>query len=486
MSGAYREVNFKEISEQDILDVCYDEAHNLVLLRPDTELIKSSKSSRKLTWQEKANLRYAFYWLNMYEPNSDGSYQQIIHGYTEAFYHLCQIKAWKEARKIIFLPLDIPGTAILHEQLGVWGLYHKQIEIYSHLLGKFDHKFNCFCLYGLGNSYSNLGYHKKSLDYFDKHMKTAIAIKDVEEEIKALGGLGESYASLGQYEIAIGYHQRQLKLSQELGDRQAEGWAITYLGWASYNGPHFWKKSKKYFQLALKILENIDDIKLKNKVLSGLSATYFTLGDLNKSIEFAQQYLELSYELNNQREIHVALSRIGGIYVFWGNYDSAMNYLEKALFIAQETFDLSSEAITLNNMGSVFAYRLNQYQSAINFFEKSLKISQDIENKKLQSVVASNLSYCYGCLHEYQKALTYTNIAKANAFEIDNIEAKAIALATLGNAYWYQGSYWKGLVLVLHSLLVLPPWNSINGRIIFALLVDKIIRYARAYFKIRF
>jgi hypothetical protein len=51
--------------------------------------------------------------------------------YLEAFHHLCELEDWETASKILFIPLDTPTKDALVNQLGVWGYYREQIDLYK-------------------------------------------------------------------------------------------------------------------------------------------------------------------------------------------------------------------------------------------------------------------------------------------------------------------------------------------------------------------
>ena len=124
------------------------------------------------------------------DPPPDATNLDKVRRYLEAFYHLCEVEDWERASEILFTSLDTQTNQTLHNQLGNWGYYLEQIEVYSRILHK---------LIGIKNS-------------------------------SFLNGLGNAYQALGNYEIAIEYNQQALSIALETQDRHLEGIVLVSLG----------------------------------------------------------------------------------------------------------------------------------------------------------------------------------------------------------------------------------------------------------------
>ena len=72
-------------------------------------------------------------------------------------HHLCELKVWEEAGKIIMVCLNTPTNEELHNQLDTWGYHSEQIELYKKLLNQVNPSFDAILLNGLGNAYYVLG-----------------------------------------------------------------------------------------------------------------------------------------------------------------------------------------------------------------------------------------------------------------------------------------------------------------------------------------
>ncbi|MHC5827736.1 MAG: hypothetical protein ACYT04_70600, partial [Nostoc sp.] len=126
------------------------------------DTLKHSQLSR---WQ-KAQYRAAINWLTKYKPLPNASNLDKVRGCLEAFHHLCELKSWEKAIKIFALNLNINENVELHLQLGTWGYYEEQIELYKVLLGKIEDSVDIVSLVGLGKANTLLGNYNQSFSYY--------------------------------------------------------------------------------------------------------------------------------------------------------------------------------------------------------------------------------------------------------------------------------------------------------------------------------
>ncbi len=482
-------VELQELSARELLNVCYDSAGQLVLVgsnersyridKPQTESELSTQSIRKLTVQEQAHLKAAFYWLNVYEPEPNASNLEQVCGYLEAFHHLCEISAWQEASQILFTSTKTENAKKLHEQLRSWGYYSEQIELYSRILGKLNLEIDCLCLWGLGGAYCHLGQVQKALDYHNRQLEIARQICNKLAEAQALSALVGAYSSLEQHQAAFNCLQQQLAVAREIKARKEEAQALGGLGAYYIFTGRSYRRGIKYCQQALIIARDLGDCEMEGLILMWLGGVHISRRRYKQAIAYLQQQLEISTQTDSRCQQYTTLYYLGCCYSFLGQPQAALDCLTKTLNFARETASLPTEAIALIGLGSVYSNCLKQYQDAIEYYERVLRIGRELGNRATQASAMSDLSYCYGCLKQFTTAIEYSRQALASAREIDRQQEKGIALACLANAYWHQKHYFQALWLIVQSLVILPPWASPNGDIIFRKTVEEIAQLGK-------
>lgn len=412
-------------------------------------------------------------WLTEYEPKPDSSNLEQVRGYLEAFDHLCEVSDWEKASKILFIRSN---HAInnkhknLHEQLFTWGYYQEQIDLYGRLLDKLNPELNCILLHGLGRAYGYLGQPQTAIEFHQRQLDIARKINNRKAEVTALGGLSRIYNwCLAEFQIAIDYCQQQLAIAREIGDREQEIQALDWLGGISGEKADF-QKAIKYRQEALVIARDMGDSEMEVVILGGLGATYSTMGQPRKGIEYLQQVLDITQKTGNRRQEWAAMTNLGIAYMVLNQNETAIDLLQKALVIIRNLGDKVGETVTLDNL-CVTNLILKKYDIAIGYCKASLNIYRKVGILLGNGYTLTNLSYCYGCIKEHRKAISYSNKAIKIARQTNNQYLKGLALAVLANAYWHKGDYILGLILIARSMLIVPPWKGVNGRLIFKLTI---------------
>ncbi|MGB3509876.1 MAG: tetratricopeptide repeat protein, partial [Microcoleaceae cyanobacterium] len=169
----------------------------LELLKLDPDALMSIKPlSKRLQYQA------VVIWLSDYKcPQEVNNNLELVKGYLEAFYHLCEVEDWERASQILSIEVP-PINEDLATQLHRWGYYQVCIQLYSRLLGKLARYWDSICLNSLGLAYYSLGEYHKAIEYLQKSLQIAMEIGDRYKEGNALGNLGLAYYSLGDYRQA--------------------------------------------------------------------------------------------------------------------------------------------------------------------------------------------------------------------------------------------------------------------------------------------
>lgn len=106
-------------------------------------------------------------WLTKYKANPEDSNLKKVKGLLEAFYNLCQVEDWEEAEKLL---LNTPTREELHNQLGTWGYYYQQIELYTKLIGEIIYSQNKTFLNALANAYFTVGNYDQAIHYHNQRL----------------------------------------------------------------------------------------------------------------------------------------------------------------------------------------------------------------------------------------------------------------------------------------------------------------------------
>jgi tetratricopeptide (TPR) repeat protein len=495
-------------------------------------------SIRQLTFQEKANLRASFYWLNLYRPQPESSPQKNVQGYLEAVQHLIQIEAWDLVQQVLFLPVqntrtqsppklgDFEGsmnsetTSVIlnpssvsrtvanteqeidtanpplnqtdkqtfQQQLGALGFYREQIELYQILLGKISPEVDCLYLEDLGHAYTSICDYETAISCYQNLLNLANQLQNQLTEAKALGGLGRCYAFWGQYQVALKYCHRQLKLldsihssslvntrpsAENIQERiQTErGRTLAALGYLAY----FRKQPREaigYCQESLAIAQPLPDTQTEWYALGGLAIAYSQLGKHSQAIAALETQSRQPHL--NSYQANASLLNLATAYLYRFNFPAVIECQQKLIARSRKSGDIRSQCYALLYIAFIYFVQ-NKDPQAIEPLQQSLVIAKQFRYRQLESQALAIFACIYSRQQERQKAMDYAQQALAIAQSQEDIIPRyaAFAHAALGFAHFAQGQLLSGLRAFIASFIILPPWSSKDGKLMFIIILKR-------------
>lgn len=339
---------------------------------------------------------------------------QKASGYLEAFHHLCIVKAWEEASKILLVQLNTPTKEELHNQLYTWGYYHQQIELYRNLLEKLSYKWDYICLRSMADAYEALGEHLQATHYRKQHLETARNHHDLREEAIASLNLGVDYLFsrdlvLEAFDIIQPDTTRLKSMKQRTHYRAVLNWLTKY------------KPSSNHLNQNLPNLEIFKDLgetfhhlcemeqwETASKVL--LIRFNTPTNDLFHNQlhiwgyyqELIGLYRALVGKLNPKWDV-ICLTGIGSASNSIGSYRDAMIYLGDSLSVAKEIGERRQQELVLREMGTS-CRSLGENSTALNYYQQSLNVAKDIGDRVGEGIAIGELGITYNSLGHYSKA----------------------------------------------------------------------------------
>ena len=213
---------------------------------------------------------------------------------------------------------------------------------------------------------------------------------------------------------------------------------------ATYISLGDYRKAIEYLKKDLKIAIEIGNRHGEATAYGNLGATYDSLGDYPKAIEYLEKHLKIAIEIGDLRGEGTAYGNLGATYNSLGDYRKAIEYLEKHLKIAIEIGDLRGEGAAYGNLGATYN-SLGDYPKAIEYLEKHLKIAIEIGDLRGEGATYGNLGVSYRSLGDYPKAIEYFKKYLKIAIEIGDLRGEGGAYGNLGTTYNSLGDYRKAI-----------------------------------------
>ncbi len=210
---------------------------------------------------------------------------------------------------------------------------------------------------------------KPTIDDLEQRLPEAVGAARLEILNELSNGL-----CLRAPDAAIDYGRQAVDLARELGDRDAEGYALKSIGiaYAVVGDQH---TSLEHSEQALAIFESIDNPIQMGKVLNNMGICYRMLDDAERAIECYSRAMEIEKELDNPKGIARTLGNIANVYLDQSRYEEALAAHDEGLEIARGLGDQDLIASSLNNIG-IIHYEQGRYQEALSHQLQALEIRE--------------------------------------------------------------------------------------------------------------
>ncbi len=268
-----------------------------------------------------------------------------------------------------------------------------------------------FHFYHCKNSEKALPYLLKAAERAKKDYSNEEAIRfytqalEFEEEaqkrMEIFEDLGESYNLIGNYDMSMDSYNRALELTEKKKD-------IADIK-AKIGGIH--QERGEYGESIRICTEALDLVKgegCKEEVFSldTIGMTYLRMGEYDRALEHLEKSLKIGEMIGDQKDIATSLKLIGIVYFNRGENDEAFEYFEKSLTIFEKIGHQPGIHACLNNIGNVYSKR-GEYARSLEWLEKSLRIGEKIGNQTGIGYNLVNITDAYLGMEEYDKALEH-------------------------------------------------------------------------------
>ncbi|MGB8029845.1 MAG: tetratricopeptide repeat protein [Terracidiphilus sp.] len=197
--------------------------------------------------------------------------------------------------------------------------------------------------------------------------------------------------------------------------------------------------------------------------LSNLGKVYNDLGEQQKALDCLNQALPIWQNSGNGRGQAITLEFIGRTYSDMGQGQQALEYFKRALPLWQADGDRGGEALTISDMGPADA-ALGQKQKALESYNQALAIWRQLGNRQGEALTLNNIGWLYRDLGQHQTALDYYNQALPIWREVGNRSGEARALSDIGRAYADLGQPAKALDFANQALPIFRETGNMRGQ----------------------
>ncbi|MCF8365249.1 MAG: tetratricopeptide repeat protein [Bacteroidales bacterium] len=270
-------------------------------------------------------------------------------------------------------------------------------------------------------------------------------LNDHEQTSRAQHIIADAWYYRNNFLNAIKYYQACAQTEKELNGPLSQGYQnrLNDVGYC-YNELALFEKAISYYQQALGIAQQRNDLDEVAANLNNIGQSYFSKGDYSKAITYFDQALKIDLERGNDEYISIDFNNIGKVYYTWQKYDKAIEYYLEGLDRALAAGNESMQAIRLSNIGQAYEAK-GETDKALDYVNRALQIDERLGNTEKIGVRHSHIGLIYLKMGDYKKSLE--SLAKANQIFnfTKNVSSKIITLNHLGTLMQKQDRHNEAL-----------------------------------------
>ena len=301
--------------------------------------------------------------------------------------------------------------------------------------------------------------YKKALPYFKKDYKGYFSLKDTFGLIFSLSCQSDIYSYLGENKMAIELTNEALELAMLQKNNYEISQAYNQLGMVYLEMGEL-NKALDLLNRAYDINLKLGNEKLQGRTLNNLSLIYSEMGNFNDAfLTLKESIKNYDDEYNDEYDYGIYLVNMGGIFETMGFYDSALTYYMDYLKISRNFGSTVDEALALNEIANM-QIETGEYDNALQNVEKSIRIYKDEDIKVSLIEGYLTLGTIYLIQKSFKKANEVLSDAATIAMQTGSSNQEAEILKVKGKVAFAEGNYKDALKLYTEASSIFGVSNS--------------------------
>lgn len=295
-------------------------------------------------------------------------------------------------------------------------------------------------LNSLGFEYSVSNFSKAKF-YLNKAEQLARNLNFKKGIANSLSYLGIAYETQGDYFEALNAQISALKIREEIGDKSGISYSIHYIGDIYFgqsdltekasSKEDYNKKALEQFFKALKIAEEVEDVKSIANTFNCIGNSYREQENYTSALEFYFKAVKIRERIGDKINLSTTYVNIGKLYLKQENYPEALEYLFRALKLSEELGHKRTNVKALGTIGTIY-FMQKKYDKSIEFCIKSLALGRKIGYLEYIAKANKLLSQIYSADdfigHNGDKAFKYYRTYIMERDSIDTKKANQVEL----------------------------------------------------------
>jgi tetratricopeptide (TPR) repeat protein/transcriptional regulator with XRE-family HTH domain len=189
----------------------------------------------------------------------------------------------------------------------------------------------------------------------------------------------------GHFPEAISIHTHCRRAARHVGDRAAEGRALSQLGAVDLRQRRH-QQAVGHYEQSLAIYREVDDQPGQGNTLGNLGFAEFLQGHCEQAVDHFTQSLAIQREVGNRSGEAHTLASLGFAELRQGRYQSAADHLHLSLDLFRDTSDRVGVVHALGQLSEV-DLREGRYQQAADQLQQALNLCREIGDRSSEGAL---------------------------------------------------------------------------------------------------
>lgn len=214
--------------------------------------------------------------------------------------------------------------------------------------------------------------------------------------------------------------------------------------------------------LALDQFNKVDDKPGLINCYLKLSTNYYNTANYITALDYVNKALPLAQQTGDKKRVAACYNTLGSCYTLLADYPKASGFYYKELKLADSLQDKSMIAKTTGNLG-VVNYYLKNYSVSLKYYNRCLKVLEELGDEIWAGAALSNIGAVYLDTKDYQNAIAYNKRALAINLRLKSKKGEANDLSDMGVAYGHLGKYTDAFACLNRAISLYDTIGSKNN-----------------------
>lgn len=225
------------------------------------------------------------------------------------------------------------------------------------------HKSDVFTDIGMIHYYNKE--YKQALNYFQLSLQEKRRFSDSTGVAGAIHNLGTVYSRTNQYDSAHFYLNQAEEYFTQLKDSVKLAQLYNNLGTLHHRQVHDVAKAESYFLKAIDLYKLLDEVEQMGITYGNLGVIVFEQGKVDEGIDYLKKAIRIAEEIKNAPLKRQSLSNLFQMYQETEQYDSAFHYQAK-FYDFQDTLNLKEQNKKMAELEAIYQNDKNEKEIEIN------------------------------------------------------------------------------------------------------------------------